>query len=286
MINQHKIYQIRSRTIYLYHNSHSYGQMPHLRSIEGVVALKRYVDNWPSVLMVYSGIKRSTIVKFKDGMAIKLRKQYPFDFYGEIYQKYLEDNGFVCLQQEDGKIIVQSPKGYRIKVLSKVNLHVIDEIFLMQSYGKPKLSDRPVIDVGCSYCDSAIYFVSCDAIHVYGYDPNMERYKLGLENIAINNLNNKITLYNEVATADKINALIKEKDLHDVFMKIDCEGCEYELIKGLSLSQITEIALEYHHEAKPLSDLLKANGFKVKTRKEIIVASRNSNTAHQAGRNI
>jgi hypothetical protein len=46
------------------------------------------------------------------------------------------------------------------------------------------------------------------------------------------------------------------------------------------LSHITEIALEYHHEAKPMIDLLKANGFKTKTRKEIIFASSNTNAAH------
>jgi hypothetical protein len=253
--------------------------MPHLRSFEGVALLRRYVDNWSSVLMVYGGIKSSTIAKFKDGMTIELRKQYPFDFYGELYRRHLEDNGFACLQQEDSKIIVQTPNGYQIKVLSKVNLHVIDEIFLMQSYGKPTLSGRQVIDIGCSYCDSSIYFLSCDAIHVYGYDPNVERYKLGLENITINNLYNKITLYNEAATADKINALMKEKDLHDVYLKIDCEGCEYELVKGLNLSHITEIALEYHHEDWLLIDLLKANKFEVKAHKEIIFASSNINTA-------
>jgi hypothetical protein len=151
---------------------------------------------------------------------------------------------------------------------------------LTQSYGKPNLSGRPVIDVGCSYCDSAIYFLSCDAMHVYGYDSNIERYKLGLENIATNNLYNKITVYNELATADKINALMKENDLHDVFLKIDCEGCEYELIKGLNFSYITELALEYHHEAKPLIYLLKAKAFKTKTRNEIIFASSKTNAAH------
>lgn len=253
--------------------------MPHLRSTQGIFVLKRYVDNWFSVLMVYSGIKPSTIAKFKDGIAIEVRKQYPFDFYGELYRRYLMDNGFACSQQGEGKIIVETPKGYQIKVLSKINLHVIDEIFLMQTYGKPMLSGRPVIDVGCSYCDSAIYFLSCDAIHVYGYDPSMERYQLGLENIAINNLYNKITLYNEAATADKINTLMKEKDLHNVYLKMDCEGCEYELIKGLNLSHITEIALEYHHEAKPLIDILKANGFEVKMHKEIIIAFSNTNIA-------
>jgi|SRR5215210_3599486 len=253
--------------------------MPHLRSGEGVIILKKYVDNWSSVLMVYSGIKRSAIAKFKDGKAVKLTKQYPFDFYGELYRRYLEDNGFGCLEQEDGKIIVYTPQGYQIKVLSKVNLHVIDELFLMQSYGKPKLSGRPVIDVGCSYCDSAIYFLSCGAIHVYGYDPNMERYKLGLENIASNNLYNMITFHNEVATPHKINELMEERNLHDAFLKIDCEGCEYELIKALNLSHITELALEYHNEAKPLIDLLKANGFITKKHKEIIFASSNTNEA-------
>jgi hypothetical protein len=243
--------------------------------------LKNYVDNWFSVLMIYSGIKRSTIAKFKDGVTVELRKEYPYDFYGELYLRHLKDNGFGSLPQEDGKIIVQTPKDYKIKVLSKVNLHVIDEIFLMQSYGKPNLIGRPVIDVGCSYCDSAIYFLSCGAIHVYGYDPNTERHKLGLENIATNNLYDKITLYNEATTTEKINALMKEKDLHEVFMKIDCEGCEYELIKGLNLSHISEIAVEYHHKDRPLIDILKANGFKVKTQKEIIFASNNANIARE-----
>jgi hypothetical protein len=253
--------------------------MPHLRSGEGLRILKKYVDNWASVLMVYSGIKRSAIAKFKDGMAVELTKQQPLEFYGELYRRYLEDNRFRCLQQEDGRMIVQTPQGYQIKVLSKAKLNVIDEVFLMQSYGKPKLSGRPVVDVGCSYCDSAIYFLSCGAIHVYGYDPNMERYKLGLENIAINNLCDMITLHNEAANPHKINALMKEKDLQGAFLKIDCEGCEYELIKALNLSHITEIALEYHREAKPLIDLLKANRFFTKKRKEIIFASRDTNAA-------
>ncbi len=239
--------------------------------------LRKYVHNWSSVLMVYSGVKGSAIAKFKDGMAVKLTKQYPFEFYGELYLRYLEDKGFACIEQEDGKIIVKTPQGYQIKILSKVNLHVIDEVFLIQSYGKPKLSGRPVIDVGCSYCDSAIYFLSCGAIHVYGYDPNMERYKLGLENIINNNLYNLITLHNEVATSPKINELIREKKLHDAFLKIDCEGCEYELIEGLNLSHITDIALEYHHGAKPLIDILKRNGFMTKKDKEIIFASRDIN---------
>jgi len=108
----------------------------------------------------------------------------------------------------------------------------------------------------------------------------MERCKLGLENIATNNPYNKITLYNELATADKINALMKENDLYDVFLKIDCEGCEYELIKGLNLSHISEMALEYHREAKPLIYLLKANAFKTKTHDEIIFASSKTDAAH------
>jgi hypothetical protein len=51
------------------------------------------------------------------------------------------------------------------------------------------------------------------------------------------------------------------------------------LIKDLNLSHITEIALEYHHGAKALIDLLKANRFVTKKRKEIIFASRNIKAA-------
>ena len=55
--------------------------MPHLRSAEGIAMMKRYVNNWSSVLLVYSDLKRSVTVKFKDGDTAELSTKDYDAFY-------------------------------------------------------------------------------------------------------------------------------------------------------------------------------------------------------------
>jgi regulator of replication initiation timing len=79
--------------------------MPHLRSKEGVAMLKHYVDNWVSVLLVYTNLKKQTVVKFKDGVNVLLSKSDYSQFYDHLYRKYLQDHGFhIC--DDYGRLLV------------------------------------------------------------------------------------------------------------------------------------------------------------------------------------
>ena len=59
-------------------------------------------------------------------------------------------------------------------------------------------------------------------------------------------MQDRITLIEEPATADKINSLQYD------FIKIDCEGCEYDLLPNLELDGASELVMEYHKSPDPL----------------------------------
>jgi len=50
-------------------------------------------------------------------------------------------------------------------------------------------------------------------------------------------------------------------------LKVDCEGCEYDLFRNASseaLDRFDQIAMEYHYGYKELVNILKKSGFKTK----------------------
>jgi hypothetical protein len=68
--------------------------MPHLQSMAGFAMMKRYVDNWLSVMLVYSNLKTSVTVKFKDSDTAELSKMHWGEVKEKLYRQYLKDNGF------------------------------------------------------------------------------------------------------------------------------------------------------------------------------------------------
>ena len=58
------------------------------------------------------------------------------------------------------------------------------------------------------------------------------------------------------------------------FLKIDCEGCEYDLLPKLTLNGVSEIVMEYHNGTEPLQESLRSIGFSVAVNKEILSARR------------
>jgi predicted O-methyltransferase YrrM len=105
-----------------------------------------------------------------------------------------------------------------------------------------------MIDIGASVGDTAIYFTSLKAKKIWAYEIDSELAKLASMNVELNDLQEKIKIIDEAATAEKLNRLIADKDMKAVFMKIDCEGCEYELINGLDLFRTNDIVIEYCYE--------------------------------------
>lgn len=46
---------------------------------------------------------------------------------------------------------------------------VLDEIYLMQVYGKPELKGKVVVDLGAAVCDTSLFFCRQGANHVYAF---------------------------------------------------------------------------------------------------------------------
>jgi tRNA G37 N-methylase Trm5 len=131
-------------------------------------------------------------------------------------------------------------------------------------YGEYELlgvRDRVVVDVGAFVGDSSIYFALKGARKVIAIEPHPEAYVEMLENIKLNNLENIIVPINAYLICEQNKAHFGEAPmvtLNDVVskysidgnavLKMDCEGCEYDIIlyDYAHVKLFDEIILEYH----------------------------------------
>ena len=253
--------------------------MPHLKSFAGLRVSAKYVSNWYLLLPIYSNILSHATIKFRDGHKTEVYNNNFLEFYEDIYTRYLKDHGFKYDIQ--GKnVIVRTPEGLLLKLPKPPYSFVLDEIFIMTVYGKPDLTDRVVIDIGSSIGDTALFFANLGANEIHCYEIDKSLSYLSEENVKLNNLQNKIQIYNEAASIDSLRKLISQEKLKNVFMKIDCEGCEIDILDSLDtdiIKHINDIVLEYHYHVEPLINRLKSLGFNVRRKKEILFASKASN---------
>ncbi len=107
---------------------------------------------------------------------------------------------------------------------------------------------------------------------ILSFEMNINHFKLLKKNIKLNK-NKNIFVFNKKVKS--LSNLFKEHNVQYCnFLKIDCEGCEYEIFKNISLqtlSKINYIAMEIHlfnpimkNRYKHLKSLLKNNNFKIK----------------------
>ena len=219
--------------------------------------MKRYVNNWSSVLLIYSNLKRSVTVKFKDGDTAELSKKDYDTFYEKLYRKHLEDNGFSYPAEN----MIRTPDGLTLLLPSDtVYSLVFDEIYLMEVYGKPDLTAKVAIDVGAAIGDTVLFFKKCGAKSVYGYELDQARVRIAEKNIEMNEMGDSVVVYNKKATVEELHKLMTT--INDpIFLKLDCEGCEYDIIPKLDMSKVTDVVMEYHMKPEPLMEALARAGF-------------------------
>jgi len=173
---------------------------------------------------------------------------------------------------------------------------VISENFIEGQYKWLDVKGKDVVDVGASIGDSAIYFALRGARHVYAFEPYPYSYNVAKKNIKLNHLEDKITLLNEgcgksgVVTIkenyrntigtdlknfkegkkikiENLDEIVKRFNLKHAALKVDCEGCEYDLILNASdeaLKAFDQIIMEYHYGYRNLVERLEQAGFKIK----------------------
>ena len=176
-------------------------------------------------------------------------------------------------------------------------LGMIKEQFIEEQYKWLKVKGKNVIDIGANIGDSAIYFALKGAKHVYAFEPYPYSYNIANKNIRLNGLQDKITLVNQgcggkdttikidnnyenfIGTDLKsfkngkevkvttIKEIIKEFNIkYPAVLKIDCEGCEYEVLlkaNNSDLRKFEQIQIEYHYGYLNLKEKLEDAGFKV-----------------------
>jgi FkbM family methyltransferase len=165
----------------------------------------------------------------------------------------------------------------------------IYDVFEIEDYKFLNVKDKNVLDIGAFVGDSPIYFILKGAKKVYAIELHPDAYKEMLENIKLNNMKDKIIPINigisyekdyiTISTtiniqdtllkskgngikvpAGKLSDIVEKYNIDAQVLKMDCEGCEYDIIlKDYDIiKEFDEIGFEYHaYNIKiPVSKLL------------------------------
>lgn len=189
----------------------------------------------------------------------------------------------------------------QFKFLNK-EIGIIFESFLYGYYDYIYCSDgEHLIDIGANVGDTAIYFAN-KGYNVFAFEPLPHICEIAKKNIDLNpTLKEKICFINKAVSCKKgtvtinfnesdtggagqftnatqqidvdtvtIEDIIKEYNINPHTLKIDCEGCEANIIKYSDLSMFSQIIMEYHTNAtgvdeKFLIGVLKDQGFELKS---------------------
>lgn len=162
----------------------------------------------------------------------------------------------------------------------KSNADSIRTSFSKKEYDFLPVRDKVVIDMGANIGDSSIYFALKGAIRVIAIEPDPQAYGFAYKNIEVNGFSDRIELIRGACSNIDTNsqdfsrpALFTLQGIIDKYLikpsilKIDCEGCEYDVILPASsdtLLNFTHIQIEYHYGYKNLKKKLEGCGFHVK----------------------
>ena len=168
-------------------------------------------------------------------------------------------------------------------------------VFGLDEYSFLKVENQIVIDIGANMGDSPIYFALNNAKKVIALEPYPYLYNIALKNIKKNNIDDKITLLNAGYGQDSnikldpdfenerggsalkafdngidiktlsLNTILNDYNIDNAVLKMDCEGCEYNLIKedNNTLKKFKRIQVEYHYGYEKLKEKLEDAGFNV-----------------------
>lgn len=218
-----------------------------------------------------------------------------FKNFGIESVKFDFDNNSITINKFDKDIKFFYSKSVSFIKFNAIT-NIIGEIFGNEEYSWLDVNEKDVVDVGGFVGDSAMYFAIKGARNVYVYEPYPDSFELAKKNILYNNLENKIAIFNkgvgkengtvvldpdyesypssELIKFNKginvdvvlLDEIVNRYKLNDAVLKMDCEGCEYDIIlnsKKDTLRRFSQIMIEYHHGYENLKYALESSGFVV-----------------------
>lgn len=252
--------------------------------------LRRYIRtfrNWPSVFFNVYRKNFNFYVKYRDGRKIKVLSQ------AHLY--FLSFDPKNLFYDQDDDLLSFNFNGNTVKFKGALNNGDVASIFGDICY-KADVNGKTVIDIGANIGDTAIYFCLNNAERVVAIEPFPYSYKYAKFNVIANNMIDKIEILNagygkdsEVNIKDKkstasdiieisdngkkintysLGTLINMCALNnkdDLILKMDCEGCEYNLLDEPIdvLRKFKIIEMEFHYGYKNLEFKLEEAGFSV-----------------------
>jgi len=173
----------------------------------------------------------------------------------------------------------------------------IVNIFLKKNYNVFKVKDNTVIDIGANIGDTAIFFAHNGAKRIIGVEPFHKNFEVAEKNVNANKLTDTIVLIKagcgsktgSVKIDPGYDSSIESRlvdfnegeyvpviTLQDIIqkysipigsaLKIDCEGCEYDIIENTPsniISHFNHIQIEYHSGYRSLKRKLESIGYDV-----------------------
>lgn len=201
---------------------------------------------------------------------------------------------------------------YDESVLMSFEENIINDEYHLDSID---VNNKIIIDIGANIGDTALNFINRGAKRIYSVEPIPQTYKYLLKNISNNSLEDRIIPFN-VGIGNKNEKLIipirenasggnsatfiernrqnkqysKEVEVRIItldelsrqistkvdIIKIDCEGCEYSIIKNDYLIEYFNpeiIIIEYHKGEYNIQEWLKSNNYEVEK-----IISKSNNT--------
>ena len=238
--------------------------------IEKVNRYRTTYKNWLMILFLTQRKKYPIIGNMRNGKNIIIKNSFQgwLSSYG-IYVKYDQENDIISFTFRE--------RNYTFKGGGK-NGDLAD-VFGTEEFKNTNFLGKEVLDIGANIGDSAVYFATNGANKVIAVEPFPKSFHYLKENIILNGVSDKVLCINaavggnngvihlDATIEDSTNVvaketsngveirtktlsdIIKENNLKNAFLKIDCEGCEYEIFAGLDqnvLGIFDEIWIEYH----------------------------------------
>ena len=282
-----------------------------------ILKSRKLIKNWYYCLIDYLIFRSPYVkVKFRDNSTVNLTRRLYISliyYYYKGYKiKFSNDNVIFNINNNKYRIplsevehtntfsssILALEHGYIYNngIWEKNNIKfkhfygAIIQVFEEEDYKFLNVQNKSVLDIGSFIGDSPIYFILKGAKKVYAIEPHPDAYKEMIENIKLNNMEDKIipinmginydkdyiTISTIIANtqgtllkpkgngikipAGKLSDIIDKYNIDPQILKMDCEGCEYDIILKdyNTIKEFDEIGFEYHaYNTKiPVSKLL------------------------------
>lgn len=243
----------------------------------------------PAVVFVYLGAIKELELKLKNDKTFRLTKSNFHNLIGMAANSSVKVGKRFHVYTEDDHNVVEFD-GKKVATVGGIRPMMVE--FEKGVHSKLNVNDKDVIDIGAYMGETALYFViEGHARKVYAFEPVRSLYTAVVDNIKLNNLEEKIIAYN-IAIADSLiprsensfsidGSEVREKTLGDIckelginngVLKMDVEGAEYSIIKGASSSTLKCFSLmhiEYHYGYADIVKRLLEEGFEVEYTKPI-----------------